>query len=672
MTTYTYEIFLRHACVGQTEWQEFLLQVASFLDHFSTWQIYLQLEQNTIHYYLQTSRPLPLSFSLIDFLLKPSDTQLAKLPPAHRFYANKWSDNFVTVLQDFYRRQYRLSAAVITFSSYKSTFLSHIKIIVHRGQRTFGWRLLLTSPSTFLSIDFNKSKTFLFKKFPKYLKLEKVTELLTTTSTDALLEIDPFPYLDQTQYLTLDSFDFAKHSLVIGGSGSGKSRFLASFIHKVSEFNAKKYKVIVIDPHDAFYRDCAGISATKVTNFQTPAQSINLFSASATDINASVELMLTLFQSLMQETYNGYLERVLRYATFLLTTAQKFSFITLRRLLLDIEYRNQILTELQAQLPVSVAHFFLTDFNELKTQHYDSAIAPIIAFIDEMQMVPVFNSENLSTSLAETVQQNFLNIFSLSRLRLGDKVVKTIAGLLMQQLFLLAQQDLPEHLLIIIDEVAVVENPIIARFLSELRKYNASVILAGQYFDQITPQLRSAIFANTSNFYLFRTSQSDAEVLTRNLKIKIEGSDDVEDSQKLLTKLKARECLVQIDASGESLPIFKARTADYAPTTVEDVKPASNYARITTKKIDPKSNSCTIEQPFNYHQIIPDSPPHHPQNGSDSSFNTPEDSSKPSSSIPDPTTFPLPPPTFTFDTDDVDLAEFTNNYSTNRKPKESK
>lgn len=633
--SYIYEVFLKRECVGKVEWNEFFLQVADYLDNIAHWQMYLVAQHNVIHYYLVSEQPLPASLNLVDFLLKPQSKLDLNFPStkSRGFWFNQPDTNFLTVLQDLYRHQYHLSSAKISFVSYKSILTGTIKIYYTRGDKTYTKQLILFAPSNFASLDFSKNKNFLFKKFPKYLKLEKVTKLLSTNSDSALFEIDPFPYFDQSEYLCHQDYDFAKHSLIVGASGSGKSRFLASLIYQISQTNRQDYKVVVIDPHDALYQDCAGIASQSVINFQTLENSINLFYADSHNINASVELLLSLFQSLINDSYNGRLERVLRYATYLLLTAQEFSFLTLRKLLLDLEYRNQLVTRFQRQLPASVAHFFLTDFNELKTQNYNEAIAPIVAFIDEMQMVPVFNSEESFENLTHIVQNNFLSIFSLNRLKLGDKVSRTIAGLLMQQLFLLAQEKLPQHLIIIIDEVAVVENPIIARFLSELRKYNASVILAGQYFDQISPTLQSAIFANTSNYYLFRTSESDAKLLTQNLKIQVEGSDNPDDAKKLLTGLKLRECLVQISAEDELLPIFKARTTDYLPPKQYDFDPL----------LDQEFTFSVASEP------IPKTPEHEIL---DQEFS-----------------LPIAVESEDFDIGDVDVNKFTENYSTNRKVK---
>ena len=642
---YTYEIFLRHDQITPEAWRDFLHRVATMLGALARWEIYVARNQNVIHYYLSAAKPLPASLGLTDFLLKTCESQLPPTTTRTRLYLNNWSDNFTTILQDLRRRQAQLVAATISFRSLAKTSANHIQIYYQRDGKTYRSRLAFSSPEVFLSINFAKEKSFLFKKFPKYLKLEKVTHLLSPKAEQALLEIDPFPYLDAAQYLRHDSYDFAKHSLILGGSGSGKSRFISSLIDKIYQSHPASYKIVVIDPHDALYQDCTHIPSRAVINFQDLASSIDLFQCRTEDIHASVELMLALFRSLINESYNGRLERVLRYTIYLLVTAGQFSFLTLRRVLLDLEYRNDLVAKHRDALPASVAHFFLTDFNELKTQNYNDAIAPIVAFIDEMQMVPVFNSEQKLPSLADQVEDNFLNIFSLSRLKLGNKVVQTIAGLLMQQLFLLAEQPHGEHLIVIIDEVSVVENPIVARFLAELRKYRASIILAGQYFDQISPSLRSAIFANTSNYYLFRVSQSDATLLTQNLKIKVENSQDDADQINILTGLKLRECLVQISAQDELLPVFKARTTDFSA-------PVAN---------EPSVKVNLLEQAFDFSNLQKFFPTTEPAKTTKNTLLENKQKFSQASS---------PPAAFNFEINpDLSFDNIKNTYSTSRKTK---
>ena len=610
MKSWTYEVFLGGGDLDATKWREFLSTVADYLGLFASWKIILQLDATTLHYYLESPKPLPLSFGLADFLLKElkSTKDLAKLQTpstpirAKSPYLNLQNETCLHLVRKLQKSGASFENLTLNFRTCKklltgSAHITYSTLSEPKSSKTLKTsgvqnpsgvselldeaqfrtrRLALFNPTNLLAVNFSKTKNYTFKKFPKYLKIEKVLKLLNKTENNSLFEIDTFPYYKINAFLRHDSYDFAKHSLVLGSSGSGKSKFLASFIDKIYRTAPDQYKIVVIDPHDALKNDCVGIESKNIINFQSPRESIDLFQTNSDDINVGVELMLTLFRSLMGNDYNSELERVLRYASFLLMTAGDFSFLRLRELLTDVEYRNKIIEQFKNQVPISVTRFFLADFNELRTRAYATAVAPIIVFIDEMQMVPVFNDETSASNLASQIQNNFLTIFSLSRPRLGNKVTQTIAGLLLQQLFLFAQKSLiGQHLIVIIDEVATIENPILSRFLSELRKYKTSVVLAGQYFGQFSEELRSAIFANTSNYYIFRVSKSDAELLAHNLSISLAGSDKTEDKQALLTGLKSRECFVQVSRGDETYPGCKGRTLDFTPPELPAREPAT-------------------------------------------------------------------------------------------------
>lgn len=580
MQRFEYEIFLGSNHILADEWQDFLVAVQCYLGGLSSWSIQITFEYYMIHYYLISPLKLPSSFQLAGFMLKPAQiphfsTKRTGWPVIHRL-----EDNCAIFATHLQRKQLQLQALIIHLSGWRQGIIGYTRALVANPAGILQSRLVIAPSATLLSVDFERSKNFTYKKIPKYLNLDKVAPLFCSRTADSLLEVDTFPYGNAEACLQLEQYDFARHSLILGGSGMGKSKFIASIIHQLCQKHPEEYQIVVIDPHDALKTDLAHIANRIVVDFVSPDSSIDLFAARTQNLSASVELTISLFQSLIVDNYNSRLERVLRYSIYLLSVAQSFTFATLRQLLTDLEYRQQLLAQHRTVLPESVAQFFLTDFQELKTKSYSEAIAPVIAFIDEMQMVPTFNQTCQTVGLEGALQDTFLTIFSLNRLQFGDKVVRTLAGLLMQQLFLLAQSRTSDkHFLIIIDEVAVVENPILPRFLSELRKYGVSVFLAGQYFAQISTDLRHSIFANTSNYYLFRVSRTDANLLTANLEIKLVGSDAIEDQAKLLSGLKSRECLAQISYEGKNLPIFKARTTD---CIIADVVPSKPIPKIST------------------------------------------------------------------------------------------
>jgi hypothetical protein len=250
-----------------------------------------------------------------------------------------------------------------------------------------------------------------------------------------------------------------------------------------------------------------------------------------------------------------------------------------------------------------VIDFFLSDFNDLKTKSYGEAISPIISFIDEMEMIPIFNKESYVNNLTSTINDNFLTLFSLDRTKLGDKVLKMISGLIMQQLLTVIQNhQIDEHIIFFIDEVAIVENPILTRFLSEARKYNLSLVLAGQYFNQISENLRNSIFANVVNYYIFRVSKLDANILVENFDMKVPSDNTLERKVKILTELNNRECVVRIDSNGFLLPAFKASTLTYK--SIPRIKFSENIILTNKNNTHSKKSNFKIENDINLKDIL--------------------------------------------------------------------
>ena len=56
-----------------------------------------------------------------------------------------------------------------------------------------------------------------------------------------------------------------------------------------------------------------------------------------------------------------------------------------------------------------------------------------------MEMVPIFNSQNKCNNIKEIIDDNFLTLFSLDRTVFGDKVTKTVSGLICNYYLLLCK-----------------------------------------------------------------------------------------------------------------------------------------------------------------------------------------------------------------------------------------
>ena len=130
--------------------------------------------------------------------------------------------------------------------------------------------------SKFISVDFSTHIRFFYQKNEaKYLDTKKVINILSSNKENAILKADVFPYLQDELYLNYNNYDFSKHSIVIGASGTGKSKLISSIIKNLSQTksNKLKYKIVVIDPHAAIEDDIGGLEDTDVIDFKTEESS---------------------------------------------------------------------------------------------------------------------------------------------------------------------------------------------------------------------------------------------------------------------------------------------------------------------------------------------------------------------------------------------------------------
>jgi hypothetical protein len=245
------------------------------------------------------------------------------------------------------------------------------------------------------------------------------------------------------------------------------------------------------------------------------------------------------------------------------------SLLTLKKFLTELEFRQKILKDVSYEYDY-LSHFFDTELVEMQTKFYENAIMPILVLIDELTFVPAFFKES-SHQLETILKEKFLTCFSLNRIFLGEKATRLIAGLLIQQVFLLAQKrSINKKIILIIDEVSLVENESLIAILSEARKFNLSLFLSQQYLTQISPTLLQAVLSNVYNYFVFKVSDEDAKILAKNLEIKFadevlitekeKGLGEEEIKRKFLVTQNPRECLVRVFSLGKFFPCFKAKT----------------------------------------------------------------------------------------------------------------
>lgn len=575
---FTQEILLANEHTTEQDWMRFFNIISARAKGLSPVELFIVFEGNIVKFFSVSKKDLThISNGLDGFLfqsIKESDKQLLTdvLAVKKRIYTR--IPKFGTLL-DFKEKYLVKKGFDLTVASFKARrvfgkllWKREFIFDVH-GLKKISKKFVIPLVPKILDIDFYSNSSYVKRRVDNYLDIEKTAPFLNTRNEDPLLSVDMFPYSTREHYLNLTDFEFDKHSFIVGSSGSGKSRFIELFIDRLYSTSLRNnYRVIVIDPHDALRENLMHLPSSRIVNFSKEGTS--LFPDSQADITASTELTSSLLLSLMGTTTNSRLERVLRFTTYVLFVAQAMSMTNVKRFLTDLDTRTQILKHVSGYIPDNIEHFFGSEFNDIRTQYYVEAIQPIVALIDEMELQPTLSAGG-DVSMLSIIEENFLTVFSLNKVSMGEKVVKTVAGLLIQQIFLLAQaRAFDQKIILFVDEVSVVQNPTLAAILAEARKFGMSVVLTQQYFGQVETNLQQAILSNAINYYVFKVSEDDARILEGNLSMEIpkaiiegelqKGVAETDIRVKMMTELHPRECIVRVASGGKILPAIKART----------------------------------------------------------------------------------------------------------------
>jgi hypothetical protein len=581
---YYFELYFLQDDLTVDHWQKLYDAILQYGGRFEEFDLIFRVTDNVVRVFISSNKDISvLSNNIEAILLRPVEAAEVALPAAtrkERLVSFRSGGNILDLKERMHvKRQKDLQFVRLNVRTIQSKKAIVKAELIFKG---FGdvWfvnkKLLTLFPAHLFAINFTANTRYLKKQVPTYLDIEKSLHMLMSENMNALFEADTFPYLSRNYYLNVTNYEFDKHSFIIGASGSGKSKFISLFVDRLAKTALNmNYRVVVIDPHASLAEDFSSIQSSKIITFD--GESAELFAGPGADVSAATELTTTLLKSLLADQFNARLERTLRFSLYVLFTAQAMSLDMLKRFLTDIELRNQMLQHVESYIPPNITKFFGADFNEIRTQYHNEAILPIVSLVDEMQLQPALVGQG-DVSLAKTINDNFLTVFSLNKVSMGEKVVKTVAGLIIQQVFLLAQaRAFNQKVILIIDEVSVVQNPALAAILAEARKYNLFVFLTQQYFGQIEDDLKAAIFANVYNYYVFRVSEEDAKALEGNLKMEIprdvieqENARGIKEEAlriRMLTELHPRECVVRLLSRGQLASCLKVRTLD-APAPI--------------------------------------------------------------------------------------------------------
>lgn len=325
----------------------------------------------------------------------------------------------------------------------------------------------------------------------------------------------------------------ATHTHVIGQPGTGKSRTLESWVMQDVMANRA---LAVLDPHGELYDHLVLRIAALLPSQPRLAERIVLLDP--TDKNWTVGFNpLKAIPGIPQERLAWFLTdvivkiwkldatsaprmvRLLTY-TFLALSGSGLSLLELPRFLTDSSYRQLLI----ARSPYrEVADYFLYEFPQ-KPGAAHQWVTPVLNKIGPLIFDPdvrLMLAGGSTISFRDILERNLILLVKLSKGLLGEGnsalLGAFIVAHLQQAALARAKNGNRTPFFLYLDEFQNYTTDNIKDILSESRKYGLSLVMAHQYLDQLSADLRGAVLNTAGTLVCFRVGYQDATTLSREL-----------------------------------------------------------------------------------------------------------------------------------------------------------
>jgi len=519
--------------------------------------IIVQREQNTLKFYMRDSRKInQLSNLLFPFRLgekveiKRAEGKL--FPPPQIYFIGK--ENFLNFLikEDIMEFSFKVRRIL-------GKFIGTFRAVDANGQRYFA---IVSDPESFFEVD--------LEKHPQ-IYIEVLEPIPKSISVDA-----KFPLFEgQNTKIGIESFDPIQHSLIVGESGSGKTKSIYMIIKALEQRYGDNIRILVLDPHGEFLRL---MPEQKIIDFKK--NYIEPLAISSAGTAGKTPLLTQLITQLMSSSIgeeNKYSERVLFYSTYLLSSVDKLTLKAISNLLTDPAVRMELTTKSDVD---EARRFFDQEYQDIYIHHFNDAVLPILNFVGEYELYlgKTMKKENL----LEVLEKNRVTIASFDPNFFGKRMIKFLAGALINQMYILAiTGQIKTPTIILIDEFPRVETLVMKDLLSETRKFNLYAYLSMQYLAQLRKEILDSIVSNVKNIISFKTNRQDATLVSSIMEIKLEeyfkksrSTTELEESKKeMFVRLHQRECIVRLfDGKKYMLPM-KLKSSDMNNFMGKEIRP---------------------------------------------------------------------------------------------------
>ena len=367
--------------------------------------------------------------------------------------------------------------------------------------------------------------------------------------------------------------DRTKHIYAIGKTGMGKSTMLETMaIQDIQNGNGLAF----LDPH--------GSTADKLLEYvpEHRIKDVIYFAPFDLDFPISFNVMedvgadkrhlvaaglMSAFKKIWVDAWSARMEYILNNTILALLEYPDSTLISINRMLADKEYRKMVVDNVTDP---AVKSFWIDEFGKY-TDKFAAEATPAIQnkigqFISNPLIRNIIGQPNTSFDVRGIMDNSKILIMNLSKGRLGEGNANLLGSMLITKIYLgaMSRADVKStdmkalpNFYFYVDEFQNFANESFAGILSEARKYKLNLTIAHQYIEQMTDEVRAAVFGNVGTMISFRVGAYDAEVLEKEFAPVFTAED--------MVNLGFTQIYLKLMIEGIGSQPFSARTLDTPP-----------------------------------------------------------------------------------------------------------
>lgn len=353
----------------------------------------------------------------------------------------------------------------------------------------------------------------------------------------SLFDPNRITYIGETDYRNkrvkfgIKAKDRPRHLYAIGKTGTGKSTLLENMAVQDIQ-NGEGFAFI--DPH--------GKSADLLLDYIPKERvddvlyfapfdlanpvSFNVMEDVGSDKRHLVTAgLMSAFKKIWVDAWSARMEYILNNTILALLEYPDSTLLGVNRMLVDKEYRKDVVSHITDP---GVKAFWEGEFANYTDRFAQEATPAIQNKVGQFTANPVVRNligQPKSTfNIREMMDQKKILIINLSKGQVGEDSANLLGSMLITKIYLAAMSraDLREpelnklpNFYLYVDEFQSFANESFADILSEARKYKLNLTIAHQYIEQMSDEVRAAVFGNVGTMVSYRVGAIDAEYLEK-------------------------------------------------------------------------------------------------------------------------------------------------------------